>query len=196
MLTPSNRGSRPPLAEEALAASLPLSHGSEVPEAPVQHCFAPVVRRDTQLLILGSLPGAMSLAAQRYYANPRNQFWRLMERVLGEPLVELPYEQRLEALLARGVGLWDTVQAARRPGSLDAAIRLEAASDVAGLAASLSGLRAIAFNGGTSARIGRRQLGSAPSPDLIDLPSSSPAFTLAFEEKAKAWSHLRLYLRR
>jgi double-stranded uracil-DNA glycosylase len=173
-----------------------LGHGAEVPEAPVQHCFAPVVQRDTQLLILGSLPGAMSLAAQRYYANPRNQFWRLMERVLGEPLVELPYEERLETLLARGVGLWDTVQAARRPGSLDAAIRLEAASDVAGLAASLPRLRAIAFNGGTSARIGRRQFGSAPSPDLIDLPSSSPAFTLAFEEKAKAWSHLRSYLRR
>lgn len=163
---------------------------------PLQHCFPPQVRDDTRLLVLGSLPGAASLAVSRYYAHPRNQFWRLIGTVIDEEVERLAYGQRLERLLDRGVGLWDTVAAARRRGSLDADIQLEAASDLAGLAGSLPELRAIAFNGGTAARIGRRQVDGARSWELIDLPSSSPAYTLPFTQKAQAWAALRSYLRR
>jgi hypoxanthine-DNA glycosylase len=163
-------------------------------EPPLQHCFPPVVREDTRLLILGSLPGAVSLEAGRYYAHPRNQFWRLMETVVDEELAALGYEGRLARLLQRGVGLWDTVAAARRPGSLDADIRLHEASDLASLAHTLPELQALAFNGGTAARIGRAQLGERPAYDLIDLPSSSPAFTQPFAVKAVAWGALRPYL--
>ncbi len=162
-------------------------------EPPVQHCFAPVVAPQIRLLILGSLPGAMSLATGRYYANPRNQFWRLAGAVIDRPLERLVYEARLETLLAAGVGLWDTVASARRPGSLDADIRLDEASDLTGLMRQLPSLRAIAFNGGTSSRIGRRQLGEA-AVALIDLPSSSPSYTLSFETKLGAWLELRRYL--
>jgi double-stranded uracil-DNA glycosylase len=109
--------------------------------------------------------------------------------------VTLGYEDRLAALLRSGVGLWDTVAEATRKGSLDADIRLHAASDLAALAATLPKLRAIAFNGGTSARIGRAQLGSPEGVELIDLPSSSPAYTLAFERKLEIWSRLGAYLR-
>ncbi len=160
----------------------------------MHHCFPPVTRPDTRLLILGSLPGAVSLAQQRYYAHPQNQFWRLVGKVIGRDLVPLTYDLRLEALLNAGIGLWDTVAAAIRKGSLDADIRLHEASDLAGLAASLPKLRAVAFNGGTSARIGRRQLGDRDDLDLIDLPSSSPAYTLPLADKAEAWIRLRSYL--
>src|SRR6187431_3107867 len=142
----------------------------------MHHCFPPVTRSDTRVLVLGSLPGAVSLARQRYYAHPQNQFWRLIGSVIERDLVPLPYEARLEALLEAGVGLWDTVAAATRQGSLDADIRLHEASDLAALAATLPALRAIGFNGGTSARIGRKQLAGVTALALIDLPSSSPAY--------------------
>ena len=161
----------------------------------MQHCFPPVTRPDTKLLVLGSLPGAVSLAQQRYYAHPQNLFWRLIGAVIGRELVPLGYEERLEALLDAHVGLWDTVAAATRKGSLDADIRLHEASDLAALVRDLPDLRAIAFNGGTSARIGRRQLGDAPGLALVDLPSSSPAYaSLSFEKKKEAWLALRAYL--
>lgn len=161
----------------------------------MHHCFPPVTRPDTRLLLLGSLPGAISLAEQRYYAHPQNLFWRLMSAVIGHDLVGLTYEDRLEALLDARIGLWDTVAAATREGSLDAAIRLHEASDLAALAATLPELRAIAFNGATSAKIGRRQLGPAPCLALIDLPSSSPAYaSLSFEKKRDAWLQLAAYL--
>jgi double-stranded uracil-DNA glycosylase len=161
----------------------------------MQHCFPPVTRPDTRLLVLGSLPGAVSLAQQRYYGHPQNLFWRLIGAVIERDLVALEYEARLEALLNAGVGLWDTVAAATRKGSLDADIRLHEASDLAALVRTLPELKAIAFNGGTSARIGRRQLGDAPGLALIDLPSSSPAYaSLSFEKKREAWLLLRTYL--
>jgi len=160
----------------------------------MQHCFPPVIRPDTRLLLLGSLPGAMSLAAQRYYANPRNQFWRLVGAVIGRNLEALGYEERLEALLDAGIGLWDTVAAATREGSLDQAIRLHAASDLEGLAGTLPGLRAIGFNGGKSAAIGRAQLAGRPGLSLVALPSSSPAYTLPFEQKLERWLELRRFL--
>ena len=160
----------------------------------MQHCFPPVTRSDTRLLVLGSLPGAVSLAQQRYYAHPQNQFWRLIGAVISQDMVPLSYEERLQALLNAGVGLWDTVAAATRKGSLDGDIKLHRASDLLALAATLPNLRAIAFNGGTSARIGRHQLGPDARFDLVDLPSSSPAYTLPFERKLHAWLRLRAYL--
>ena len=159
----------------------------------MHHCFPPVTSPDTRLLLLGSLPGAVSLAQQRYYAHPQNQFWRLIGAVIGRELVPLDYEARLAALLEAKVGRWDTVASATRPGSLDADIRLHAASDLKALAATLPQLKAIGFNGGTSARIGRRELAGVEGIDLVDLPSSSPAYTLKFETKLQSWLRLRDY---
>ena len=76
--------------------------------------FSPVVAPDTRVLVLGSLPGERSLAAGRYYAHPQNRFWHLIGGAIGLELGPLDYEQRLAALLAAKVGLWDTVASARR----------------------------------------------------------------------------------
>ena len=156
-----------------------------------KRAFDPVVDAKTRLLILGSLPGDASLKAAQYYAHPQNAFWRLVGGVIAQNLVVLPYVERLDALKAAGIGLWDVIATAQRPGSLDGAIRDAEAADLRGLAATLPSLRAVAFNGATSARIGRRSLDGAPGLALIDLPSSSPAYTRPFAEKASAWAVLR-----
>lgn len=164
-------------------------------QAALKHCFPPVVCDDTRLLLLGSLPGVVSLAKRQYYGHPQNQFWRLVGAVIGRELVALTYEARLDALLEARVGLWDTVAAATRKGSLDADIRLHAASDLAALVETLPELNAIGFNGGTSARIGRKQLEGVTKVALIDLPSSSPAYAmLSFERKLERWRALAAYL--
>lgn len=152
--------------------------------------FAPVVDARTRLLILGSLPGDASLKEAQYYAHPQNAFWRLIGGVIGRDLAALPYAERLEALMAARVGLWDVIAGAERQGSLDGAIRNAETADLLQLIAGLPELRAVAFNGGVAARIGRRSLRET-ALTLIDLPSSSPAFTKPFAEKAEAWSALR-----
>jgi hypoxanthine-DNA glycosylase len=90
---------------------------------PPKRGLPPVARSDARLFILGSLPGDASLAARRYYAHPQNQFWRLVGTVIEEDLQSLRYDQRLERLAEHGIGLWDVIGSAVRPGSLDQAIR-------------------------------------------------------------------------
>ena len=160
----------------------------------VKRSFGAVVDERTRVLVLGSLPGEESLARGQYYAHPRNQFWRLIGAVIGADLVPLPYEERLEALLAAGVGLWDVVGAAVRRGSLDGAIRDAQANRLAELAAELPGLKAVGFNGGKSWSMGRPLFAGLPQLALVPLPSSSPAHTLAFEKKRDSWLKLRDYL--
>jgi len=146
------------------------------------------------VLVLGSLPGEKSLAASRYYAHPQNRFWHLIGQVIGSELEPLGYEARLAALLAARVGLWDTVASARRTGSLDASIREAEHNPLAELADSLPELRAVGFNGATSARIGMPQFAHTGLA-LVPLPSSSPAHaTMQLAEKEKLWGQLRDFL--
>ena len=135
-----------------------------------------------------------SLAANRYYAHPQNQFWRLIGAVIDQEVAALDYSARLAALLSAHIGLWDTVASARRDGSLDGALREVERADLPELVATLPALRAIGFNGATAAKIGRRALGETRLT-LLDLPSSSPAHAaMTFAEKAERWKSLREFL--
>jgi len=161
----------------------------------LKRSFPPVVDARTRLLICGSLPGDRSLAAQRYYAHPHNQFWRLLSPVVERDLAALDYDDRLVALLDAHIGLWDVVATATRTGSSDAAIRDHAPNDLVQLAAKLPQLRAIAFNGGTAHKIGLRLMDKHTQRyDLIALPSSSPLHTIGIAAKQGAWAALRAYL--
>lgn len=153
----------------------------------IKRGLGPIAASDARLFILGSLPGDASLSAQRYYAHPTNQFWRLLGEALDEPLAELDYAARLERLAERGVGLWDVVASAQRAGSLDGAIRQAGHNPIERLREEFPKLEAIAFNGLTAARSGRKLLGGASGIELIDLPSSSAAYTRPFADKAAVW---------
>ncbi len=156
--------------------------------------FAPVVDDRTRVLILGSLPGERSLAERRYYAHPQNQFWRLVGAAIDRNLVSLDYDARLAALRDAGIGLWDVVATARRIGSTDAAIADHATNDLAGLVASLPHIRAVAFNGGKAAAIGRPLLLAESDMLLLPLPSSSPLHTVGIAAKQPAWNALTDHL--
>ena len=161
----------------------------------LKSAFPPSVGADTRLLLLGSLPGEESLRQGQYYAHPTNAFWWLIGAVIGRELVGLPYAERMEALRAAHVGLWDVIERAERRGSLDAATKSAEPRDLAALAATLPNLRAIAFNGGTAARIGRRQLAGVAGYALIDLPSSSAAHAGRTRgDKLEIWLGLRDFL--
>ena len=152
----------------------------------------PIARGDARLFILGSLPGDASLAARRYYAHATNQFWRLLGGAIGEELQCLPYEQRLERLAGRRIGLWDVIASASRRGSLDQAIREAQHNRIEQLLHDFVDLRAIAFNGSTASANGRKLIGDPPpGVALIDLPSSSAANTRPLAEKAAAWAQLQ-----
>ena len=155
------------------------------PAAPLTG-LAPVVDLNTRLLVMGSFPGAASLQAQQYYGHPRNQFWPIMAALLSVDLPALDYDQRLQCMVEQGVGLWDVYASCRRQGSLDRAIEQAAPNDLAGLAARLPALQAIAHNGAESAKA-MRITGALGLP-VVRLPSTSPANAgWSFDRKLAAW---------
>ncbi len=157
--------------------------------SPTLTGLAPVIALDTRVLVLGSFPGAASLAAGKYYAHPRNQFWPLISAVVGEDLASLPYEERLPRLLAHGFGLWDVLAGCEREGSLDSAIRKPAANDFERLRTLCPQLETVGFNGQASGKFAP-QFAQAGYRTVV-LPSSSPAhMAMSFEQKLAVWRGL------
>jgi hypoxanthine-DNA glycosylase len=158
-------------------------------DSPLLLGLAPVIAPDTRILVLGSFPGAASLAAQQYYAHPRNQFWKLVGALVGEDLYGLPYDERLPRLLAHRFGLWDVLAACEREGSLDSAIRKPAANDFERLHKLCPQLETVGFNGQASGKFAP-QFAQAGYRTVV-LPSSSPAhMAMGFEEKLAVWRQL------
>jgi len=151
--------------------------------------LAPVLDARTRILVLGSFPGAASLAAQQYYAHPRNLLWPILSALTGEPLAQLPYDERLPRLLAHGFGLWDVLGACEREGSLDSAIRKPAANDFARLRELCPLLETVGFNGQTSGKFAPQF--AAEGYRIVVLPSTSPAHaSMSLDAKLVAWHDL------
>jgi len=139
------------------------------------------VNAECRVLVLGSMPGAMSLQAARYYAHPRNRFWPLMGALCRfDP--QLDYPRRMELMQLAGIGVWDVIGQCRRSGSLDAAIvrGSEVPNPVAALVARLPRLAAIACNGGLAMQAFKRHVHPAlpaggAGLQVLALPSTSPA---------------------
>lgn len=147
--------------------------------------FNAILQADCKILILGSLPGDASLNAGHYYAHPRNAFWPIMSQLIRSDLTNLPFEQRYTQLLSHQIGLWDVVAQAQRPGSLDTAIRAAQLNPLTDVCTELAHLKLVVFNGKTAAKLGNKLI-----PRYIHqatVPSSSPAYTLALNEKTNQW---------
>lgn len=153
--------------------------------------FPPIVSQKSRVLILGSMPGVVSLKAGEYYAHPRNAFWQIMGELFGAGH-SLPYNERVALLQSAGVALWDSLQACVRPGSLDASITKEVANDFSTFFLDHPSISHVFFNGRKAETAFRRHVLPALTEDrhIFDrLPSTSPAHAaLKLEAKVKAWS--------
>ncbi len=159
---------------------------AEAETLPRLHGLPPVLGAGTRLLVLGSFPGVASLRAGQYYGHPRNHFWPILSALWGVELGGMPYAQRLAEMQAHGLGLWDVYASCRRSGSLDTAIRDAELNDFESLRRRAPGLRAVAHNGGESARASRHL--QALGFSVHRLPSTSPAnASWSFERKLAAW---------
>ena len=160
--------------------------------------LSPVVSPGARVLLLGSLPGAVSIQMQQYYAQPRNAFWKIMGALFGfDPA--LPYDARLAMLGSHHIALWDVCASAHRPGSLDSAIvpKSVVANDFNSFFAEHKALRGICFNGAKAAELYLRLVLPNLAPDVRKLPyetlpSTSPAHAaMPMDEKLKRWSTVK-----
>lgn len=149
--------------------------------------FAPVFREDARLLILGSMPSVESLNHNFYYAHPRNCFWPMLAQILGEAAPSA-IEDKKALLIRHGIALWDTVHSCLREGSLDSAIRSAEPNDFDSLYRCCPEIRTVLFNGAASEQLYRRLVSRQDTRFIFRrMPSTSPAYTLKYENKLSAW---------
>lgn len=160
--------------------------------API-HSFPPIANADSHTLILGSMPGVLSLQRQEYYAHPRNAFWTIMGELLGFD-ARIPYAQRTGLLANAGIALWDALQSCHRAGSLDADIARDTAipNDFPTFFAKHPHIRRIFFNGATAESMFLKKalplLHDSRNFQMTRLPSTSPAHAgLSIKEKLIRW---------
>lgn len=161
-------------------------------EMTVCASFPPIARSDARLLILGSLPGAESLARQRYYAKPQNSFWRIMGALVGAG-PELDYDARCQRLIDSRLALWDVCATAYREGSLDSAIRSPTFNDFGTFFTTHPAISRICFNGRAAESLFVRHVLPVSDPAIgrierVVLPSTSPAHAgMSFDAKLQCW---------
>ena len=157
-----------------------------------------VANTNARVLILGSLPGRVSLQRRQYYAQPRNSFWRLMGQQF-DFRADLPYSSRISALKRNRVALWDVCASAHRPGSLDASIDTATVrpNEFPSFFLEYNNIGTVFFNGAKAAAL-YRQLVMPNLPPAMrslsykSLPSTSPAHAaMPFAEKLGRWSSVR-----
>lgn len=155
--------------------------------------FAPIVDENSEILILGSVPGVRSLEKQQYYAHPQNKFWKIIFELLNEEPTE-DYTQRIAVLTKYHIALWDVIDSCERKGSLDSEIRNEEANRVDELLNGHPNIKAVFCNGGKSYKNVQKMLGKDYRLPVFLLPSTSPLHTVSLEQKLESWKKITEYL--
>lgn len=152
--------------------------------------FAPISKNNTEILILGTMPGEKSLQLEEYYAHSRNKFWKILSTITNEPIPG-EYSEKLELLQKTKVGIWDVAHSAYRKGSLDSNIQNEVPNDVPGFIKKHPNLKVIAFNGPKAESLFDKYFERNSDLTYVSLPSSSPANTgFTFEALSSRWEKI------
>ena len=152
------------------------------------HSFPYFINSETEILILGTMPGAMSLAKQEYYANPTNHFWKILYTLFDALPIPENFEAKVQFLRSNKIGLWDVLENCERKGSLDIHIKNQKVNDFEVLLNEFPSITKIIFNGKQSHAFFYKRFGLIEGITYFVTPSTSPVNTMAFENKLKIWS--------
>ncbi|MDP3920887.1 MAG: DNA-deoxyinosine glycosylase [Candidatus Omnitrophota bacterium] len=148
--------------------------------------FSPLNENGARTLILGSMPGKMSLARREYYGNPQNDFWRILSAVFGGPMPE-DYAAKKAFLGKHKIALWDVFKSCERVGSLDAAIKDSVVNDIGRFLKRNPRVTKILLNGKKTEEQFLRNFRNRGATDYAYVPSSSRAHTTKLAEKVSLW---------
>ena len=153
----------------------------------ITHPFAPVFDKESEILILGTLPSVKSRESQFYYGHPQNRFWLVLAHLYGAAIPKTDLEKKA-LLLQNHVALWDVIQSCDIHGSSDSSIRNVVPTDLHRII-HVAGIRKIYANGAKAAALYRKYQLPDTGIDIVPLPSTSPANAAwNLERLCKAWS--------
>ena len=171
--------------------------GNHMSRQTVISTLKPAINESCQILVLGSMPGAISLKEAEYYAHPQNLFWDCVETTFQIER-SAPYQARLTALNDAYIGLWDVLASCSRKASSDVTIRDAKCNDFVKLLSAYPQINRICLNGRSASNYWRRLVMPSFADELdkelladvkiIGLPSTSPAYAaLSPAAKIDVW---------
>ncbi|MFN0152372.1 MAG: DNA-deoxyinosine glycosylase [bacterium] len=157
------------------------------------HSLPPIASRDAWVLVLGTMPGRVSLRERQYYAHPQNAFWKIAAEIFGFD-ASSDYSARVASLEVHGVAVWDVLKSCTRASSLDSDIDMSTIvpNDFKRFFARQPRIRRVCFNGAKAAALYLRHvqphLREALALEHVRLPSTSPAnASISRAEKLREW---------
>lgn len=142
--------------------------------------FPPVIYDDSEILILGTMPGPESLQTGQYYTSAHNSFWKIIATIYNNGIALSNYEEKLECLRKNHIALWDVYKSCSRIGAADKTITNKVSNDIEGLLKKHPSIKRIILNGSEAAK------NFHASIPYIKVNSSASYVTL--EQKVEEWS--------
>ena len=156
------------------------------------HGLKPIVNNKSKVIVLGSYPSTISLKERQYYANPNNQFWRLISDIFHADIRNKDYRQKVNFLLSQKIALWDSLKACKRKGSSDYSISKEVPNDLGRLFSKYPAIDTVCFNGRAAENFYKRYFNF--NKRYMYLLSSSPALAKPYKLKKEKWSKILNFL--
>lgn len=157
------------------------------------YSFPSIVTKDSKVLVLGTMPGKMSLQLKQYYGHGGNHFWRIIYDLFEEDLAT-DYESRVEFANRKRIAIWDVLQACERESSADSDIVMDEPNDFKAFFEKYDNIEVIFFNGKKAKEYFDEYYPQNELPVYV-LPSTSPANTwFTYSGKLQEWNRLLKWL--
>ena len=134
----------------------------------------PFINKDSNILILGSLPSVKSREYGFFYAHPQNRFFKILAKVFEEEEPKT-IDERKQFLLRNHVALYDVIFACDIYGSSDATIENVEPIDLKNLLMQYPNIKRIFTTGKKAKELYDKYLLPEVNIEAISLPSSSAA---------------------
>ncbi len=169
---------------ESEAAPIPMDKKQEKKQENFDgnqlESFPPVIYDDSEILILGTMPGPESLQTGQYYTSSHNSFWKIIAKVFNKGITLSNYDEKLECLRKNHIAIWDVYKSCSRVGAADKTIKNKVSNDIEGLIKKYPSIKRIILNGSEAAK---KFHASIP---YVQVNSSASYITL--DKKVEEWS--------
>ncbi|MDO5403826.1 MAG: DNA-deoxyinosine glycosylase [Eubacteriales bacterium] len=158
----------------------------------VMNTFEPVYDQYSEVLVLGSIPSVKSREQKFYYGHPQNRFWKVIAAICHET-VPVTIDEKKNLLLRNHIAVWDVIAECDIIGASDSSIKNVAANDINRIL-SCTQIKRIYANGEKAYKLFIKYCRKEGQPDIIRLPSTSPA-NAAFnlEKLCDSWGEIVKY---
>lgn len=156
----------------------------------IKHELPPIYEKDSEILILGSIPSVKSREVGFYYGHPQNRFWKILAILFNEKF-PITTDEKITFLKKHKIALWDVLASCTITKSSDASIKNIKTNDINDII-QRSNIKVIFTTGKKAYDIYQKMIFPKTNIEARYLPSSSAAnATYSLNQLVKEYSIIK-----